>query len=219
MNKFGLTAQSPPSVVRLLQKGMDGEVPDTPKRADRIFEKVQNIIIGSNGIAVEAAKDEALALGLVPEVISTTLSGEAGEVGRWLAGKAREDLSRRLHGVDVPNCLISGGETTVHVRGKGKGGRNTELALSFAMEIDGIEGITMLSAGTDGTDGPTDAAGAIIDGTTIAKARELGLDPQKYLDNNDSYTFFKRTDSLLITGPTGTNVMDVQIVIIHPSLP
>jgi glycerate-2-kinase len=111
--------------------------------------------------------------------------------------------------------LISGGETTVIVKGSGKGGRNTELALSFAMEIEGVDGITFLSAGTDGTDGPTDAAGAIVDGQTITKAKSLGLDPQVYLDNNDSYNFFKETDSLIITGPTGTNVMDIQVVVVE----
>ncbi len=111
--------------------------------------------------------------------------------------------------------MISGGETTVTVRGNGKGGRNTELALSFAREIEGVDGITLLSAGTDGTDGPTDAAGAIVDGKTIAKAKSLGLNPEKYLEDNDSYNFFKEIDSLLITGPTGTNVMDIQIIIIE----
>jgi len=119
---------------------------------------------------------------------------------------------------DKPRCLLSGGETTVTVRGTGTGGRNQELALAFAMEIAGIKGITMLSAGTDGTDGPTDAAGAIVDGETVPKARALGMDPFAYLENNDSYTFFSRLDTLsgeayhVITGPTGTNVMDIQII-------
>jgi glycerate-2-kinase len=111
--------------------------------------------------------------------------------------------------------LISGGETVVTVTGEGKGGRNMELALSFAIEIKGMKGITMISAGTDGTDGPTDAAGAIVDGQTIIKARDMGLDPSEYLNNNDSYNLFSKIDSLLITGPTGTNVMDIQIVLIE----
>ncbi len=117
--------------------------------------------------------------------------------------------------VQSARCLISGGETTVTVKGNGIGGRNMELALSFAIEIEGIHGITLLSAGTDGTDGLTDAAGAIVDGNTIKKAKERNLNPQKYLDNNDSYNFFKIIGELFTTGPTGTNVMDLQIVIIE----
>jgi len=112
-------------------------------------------------------------------------------------------------------CLISGGETTVTVKGAGLGGRNMELALAFAMEIEGKEGITLLSAGTDGTDGPTDAAGAIVNGKTVKKAKAAGLDPVEYLANNDSYNFFRKIDGLFITGPTATNVMDIQIVVIE----
>jgi glycerate 2-kinase len=115
----------------------------------------------------------------------------------------------------LPICLISGGETTVTVTGTGKGGRNMELALGFALEIEGTSGITMLSAGTDGTDGPTDAAGAIVDGSTTAKARNKGLSPEEYLRNNDSYTFFHKSGGLFATGPTGTNVMDMQIIVIR----
>jgi glycerate-2-kinase len=111
-------------------------------------------------------------------------------------------------------CLISGGETTVTVKGDGVGGRNMELALAFALETDGREGVTLLSAGTDGTDGPTDAAGAIVDGYTITGAKAAGLDPVACLNNNDSYSFFKKTGELFVTGPTGTNVMDIQIMMI-----
>ena len=112
-------------------------------------------------------------------------------------------------------CFIYGGEPTVTVKGSGKGGRNTELALAFAIAADGMEGVTFLSAGTDGTDGPTDAAGAIVDGGTVKRAREKGLNPEDYLERNDSYSFFKETGELLITGPTGTNVMDLEIVLIE----
>lgn len=111
-------------------------------------------------------------------------------------------------------CFISGGETTVTVTGKGLGGRNMELALSFAMEIEGINGVSLISAGTDGTDGPTDAAGAIVDGQTVVRARALGMDPETFLKNNDSYHFFKEIDDLFVTGPTGTNVMDIQIMVL-----
>ena len=128
-----------------------------------------------------------------------------------LAEKAKKALLAQ-HGDKI--CMISGGETVVTVTGNGKGGRNMELALSFAIEIEGMDGITFLSAGTDGTDGPTDAAGAIVNGNTILKARDMGLDPLEYLNNNDSYNLFSKIDSLLVTGPTGTNVMDIQIVLI-----
>jgi glycerate 2-kinase len=121
---------------------------------------------------------------------------------------------RETKNFQEPLCLISGGETTVNVKGTGKGGRNMELALSFALEIDGIIGITLLSAGTDGTDGPTDAAGAFVDGLTFERANSLELNPRLYLENNDSYNFFKQAGGLYVTGPTGTNVMDIQVIII-----
>ncbi|MCK5505161.1 MAG: DUF4147 domain-containing protein, partial [Thermodesulfovibrionia bacterium] len=208
INKFNLADKAPENVINTFKEGIKGTIPDTPKQNNPVFGNVQNIVIGSNQIAINAAKKEAEALGFDAEIISTELTGDAGEVGKWLAEKALKERS------NSSKCLISGGETTVIVTGNGKGGRNTELALSFAMEIEGVDGITFLSAGTDGTDGPTDAAGAIVDGRAITKAKSLGLDPQNYLDNNDSYNFFKQTDSLIITGPTGTNVMDIQIAVI-----
>lgn len=211
LKKFYLLDKAPGSIVNIFKKGTDGTIPDTPKDDNPVFQNVQNIIIGSNKIAIDAAYKEAEVLGLDAEIISSELAGDAKEAGKWLAKKALEEHSNSS---SRSKCLISGGETTVIVKGNGKGGRNTELALSFAMEIDGIEGVTFLSAGTDGTDGPTDAAGAVVDGKTISKAKELGLNPQKFLDNNDSYNFFKKTGSLLITGPTGTNVMDIQIAVI-----
>jgi glycerate-2-kinase len=215
IDKYGLAEKAPARIIDLLHRGAKGFIADTPKKESPVFEKVQNIIIGSNGIAIEAAKKEAESLGFKAEIVSTEVEGEAREVGKWMAEKAKEIKGTGAHGHKGTKCLISGGETTVHVKGTGKGGRNTELALSFAMEVEGLEGITMLSAGTDGTDGPTDAAGAVVDGTTVTVAKDLGLNPQEYLDNNDSYNFFKKVDSLLITGPTGTNVMDVQIVVIE----
>jgi hydroxypyruvate reductase/glycerate 2-kinase len=212
IDKFNLSKKAPESVVDILSKGKQGMIPETPKEDNPVFKNVKNLIICNNMKALNAAKNKAQALGFRAEIISSDISGEASEVGRWLAEKAIRIKDSRGQGVS--RCLISGGETTVTVTGEGKGGRNMELALSFAMTIEGIDGITLLSAGTDGTDGPTDAAGAIVDGTTIEEARNLGLDPAKYLENNDSYNFFKQIDSLLITGPTGTNVMDVQIVLV-----
>lgn len=213
MEKYGLTERVPSQVLDLLTKGSNGLIPETPKRKSPVFARVENLIIGSNVKALNAASDRGGSLGFQVEILSSDVSGEAREVGRALAERAINIKKDRGQG--RPYCIISGGETTVTVRGNGLGGRNTELALSFAMEIDGIEGVTLLSAGTDGTDGPTDAAGAIVDGETAVRARAAGLDPGEYLNNNDSYNFFRKIDGLYITGPTGTNVMDIQIVIIE----
>ncbi|RJQ22609.1 MAG: glycerate kinase [Nitrospiraceae bacterium] len=207
MKKYGLMDKSPNSIIEILQKGKSGLVPETPKGGDKLFEGVENIIIGSSRTALDAAKRKAEELGFHAEILSSGLAGEAREVGKWLAEKAKEAKGAR--------CVLSGGETTVTVKGSGLGGRNMELALAFAMEIEDIDGITLLSAGTDGTDGPTDAAGAIVNGDTVRKAKAAGLAPMEYLNNNDSYNFFKEIDGLFITGPTGTNVMDLQIALIE----
>ena len=212
MEKFNLREKIPDQVWRLFMKGSEGEVSETPKKGDPVFARVENIIIGSNKIATVAAAGMASQSGFETTILSSEIQGEARSVAKWLAQKALEIKGRKADGKKI--CLISGGETTVTVRGTGLGGRNTELALAFAEEIAGLEGITLLSAGTDGTDGPTDAAGAIVDGQTIRMANTKGLDPEFYLNNNDSYTFFKNNGELLITGSTGTNVMDIQIVLI-----
>ena len=210
--RYNLYDRSPRNIVKVLEKGADGLIPETPKAGSKIFERVDNIIISSNRTALKAAVQKAEELGFQAEVLSSGLTGEAREVCKWLAKKAVE--IKNANRSTLPYCLISGGETTVTVKGNGLGGRNMELALAFAIEIDGIDGITLLSAGTDGTDGPTDAAGAIVDGKTVESARSTGLRPEVYLNNNDSYNFFKNIDGLLITGPTGTNVMDIQVIII-----
>lgn len=197
----------------ILIRGAAGEIPETPKEGNPVFVRVQNIIVGSNKKAIETAKREAQSQGYKTTIISAELQGEARDAATWLARKAievRRGLAGRSQG---KICLISGGETTVTVRGSGLGGRNTELALAFAQEIKGMKGITLLSAGTDGTDGPTDAAGAIVDGGTIERAEAAGINPGDYLKNNDSYHFFKAAGGLFITGPTGTNVMDLQIIL------
>lgn len=212
LKKYGLTG-IPESVSDVLLKGADGFLPETPKEESMVFEKVRNVIIGNNRKALEAAKRRSESLGFTTEIISSQITGEAREVGRWLARKALE-IQRGGHG-GKPLCIISGGETTVTVKGNGTGGRNMELALAFALEIEGAGGITLLSAGSDGTDGPTDAAGAIVNGQTIERARTGGLDPQGYLEDNDSYNVFKKIDGLFITGPTGTNVMDIQVLVIE----
>ena len=159
---------------------------------------------------------------IVARIVFESLQGEAREAARSLAQATRAELAAMQPG--ERRCLLWGGETTVTLRGTGLGGRNQELALAFALEIAGCSGVTLLSAGTDGTDGPTDAAGAIIDGSTAAAARSHGIDPQRYLDNNNSYAFFQRLDaatgahSHFKTGTTGTNVMDIQIVLLDKPL-
>ena len=211
IRKFRLEDSLPASVAEIIGNGMCRLVPETPKDDNLIFQSVRNIIIGSNKIATDAAKKAAELLGYSATVISNEVSGEASIVAGELARKSIA-LKKALNSGDKA-CLIAGGETTVTVRGSGKGGRNTELALVFGMEIKGLPGITFLSAGTDGTDGATDAAGAVVDDQTVAKAAEAGIDAWEHLKNNDSYTFFSKTGDLFITGPTGTNVMDLQIVL------
>ncbi|MFH1704142.1 MAG: glycerate kinase [Nitrospirota bacterium] len=215
IEKYGLIALTPRSVLETLHKGANGLIPETPKEGDKAFRKVENIIVGSNRKALEAAKTKAEKLGFHAEILSSEISGEARDVGRWFAKKAIETRNMLSAKHNTKICFISGGETTVTVKGNGLGGRNMELALSFAMEIEGIDGITLLSVGTDGTDGPTDAAGAIVYGETIKKAKAVGLDPEEYLENNDSYNFFEKFDGLFVTGPTGTNVMDIQIMVVE----
>ncbi len=215
IDKFGLSEEIPERVMKILRRGREGLIPETPKDNSPVFRNVKNIIIGNNLMALKTAREYAEEMDYKADIIATDISGEARDVGRWLADKVKELKDSRVQKFKNPLCLISGGETTVTVKGNGLGGRNMELALAFAIEIEGIDGITFLSAGMDGMDGPTDAAGAIVSGETVKTAKALGLDPMKYLEDNDSYNFFKEIDSLLITGPTGTNVMDIQITLIE----
>lgn len=212
IEKYNLLNRLPVKILSHIKKGIQGVIPETPKKNDRIFKNVRNIIIANNKIALESAKKCAEVYGCDAKIITHSLSGEAKIAGEKLAVMAIDHLRKARK---KPLCLISGGETTVQVRGAGKGGRNQELALAFAQKIAGIKGIALLSAGTDGIDGNTDSAGAIVDGDTIPIAERLGLNPQKYLENNDSYNFFKQAGGLFITGPTGTNVMDVQVVLLR----
>jgi len=171
---------------------------------------VQNLIVGSNRLAIDAAEVKARELGYRVSVLSTTVEGEAREVASMHASLVKRVLNSNRR----PACILSGGETTVTVRGKGLGGRNQEFVLAAAIELAGCGPVTIFSAGTDGLDGPTDAAGAIADSRTIGQATKLGLDPRAYLNDNNSYRFFERLDGLVKTGPTGTNVMDVRILLV-----
>jgi glycerate 2-kinase len=186
---------------------------ETPKPGDKIFEKTQNVVVGSNALAVDAAAAEARQLGYNPLVLSTFLEGEARQVARVHAAIAKE-IRAAGRPIKAPACVISGGETTVTIRGKGLGGRNQEFALAAAIDIAGLRDVAILSAGTDGTDGPTDATGAVADGETLARAETLGLNASGFLMNNDSYHFFEATGNLIKTGPTGTNVADIQLILV-----
>jgi hydroxypyruvate reductase len=219
IERYRLKAELPRSVNALLERGMSRQEPETARSADACFLRTRNVIVGSSAQALAAAREKAASLGWRPEVITTELRGDVRDAARLLARKAV--LARDEMKPGERRCLLSGGETTVVVRGTGKGGRNQELALAFALEIAGVSGITLLSAGTDGTDGPTDAAGAVVDGSVVNTARRHGIHPEVYLGNNDSYAFFQRLDTQsgeqhhLKTGPTGTNVMDIQIILIE----
>jgi len=186
---------------------------ETPKPDDPALGRVQNIIVGSNEQAIDAAARQSKALGYRTMVLSTRIEGETRDVAGVHAAIAQEILAtgRPLR---APACVLSGGETTVTIRGSGKGGRNQEFVLAAAIALDEAGPITVLSAGTDGTDGPTDAAGAIADSSTVSRAQALGLDAKAFLRNNDSYHFFEKVEGLVKTGPTGTNVMDARVVLV-----
>lgn len=213
LRRYRLEDRVPAGVRRVLEAGERGEVPETPKVGHPALEGVVHAVVGSNRLSLEAAASAARELGYRPLILSSRLQGEAREAARFLAAVAGEC---RLSGDPVapPACLLAGGETTVTLRGAGKGGRNQELALALALELEGWPGLAGLSGGTDGTDGPTDAAGAVSDHTTVERARARGLDPREYLEGNDSYTFFDVLGDLVRTGPTRTNVMDVQILLV-----
>jgi len=196
-----------------LQRGQAGELPETPKATEAIFTRSQTVIIGSNRIALQAAREEARARGYTTLILSSSVEGEARQIARLYAALARE-IRHSGEPVPPPACVMAGGETTVTVQGDGLGGRNQEFALAAALAIAGLDNVVVLSGGTDGTDGPTPAAGALADGHTVAQARALGLAPADFLRRHDSYHFFHALDDLLITGPTGTNVMDMHILLV-----
>ncbi len=215
LGRYALREKLPPRVRRHLERGLAGEIPDTPKPGDPLFDRVRNLLVGNNFRALSAAAVEAQALGFEPLILSATMTGETRHVAAVHAAIAREVLASG-NPRPAPLCLLSGGETTVTVRGSGKGGRNQEFALAAAIEIAELPGVTLLSAGTDGTDGPTEAAGAFAAGTTLARARRQGLDPRRALDDNDAFPFFEALGDLFVTGPTRTNVMDLRIVLVEP---
>jgi glycerate-2-kinase len=209
LKKHGLVDGVPTNVMNILRRGDSGKLPETPKEGDDCFKRVHHFVIGSNVDACEAAVGRLESLHRRPLYLTSNLEGEARSVGAIFASIARDvfgDNSRRSF-----RSLVAGGETTVTVRGSGKGGRNQEAALGASLMLDGMKGTAIAFIGTDGLDGPTEAAGAIADGSTIRRARRKGLEANDYLARNDSYSFFRELGDLVITGPTGTNVNDVWV--------
>lgn len=212
LKRYDLWTNTPNSVKKVLIEGMERLIPETPKLGDRVFEKVSNIVIGNNRLASLAAAKELQRRGINTLFLTSFMEGEARDVGLMVAALARE-VSTSGNPVSKPAAIIMGGETTVTVIGSGVGGRNQEIALSASTKIEGMDGLVVISLSTDGIDGPTDAAGAMADGNTMTRARRLGLRPQEHLKNNDSYSFFSKLGDLVYTGPTGTNVNDLSVIV------
>jgi len=208
VEKYGL--KIPEAAADILSRGAHGEHPESPKPGDPVFEKVVNLLIATNKMALDAACDAAKGLGYDAIVLSAGIQGEAREAAKKFCAIVKEVVAADRP-VRRPGCILWGGETTVTVTGGGIGGRNQEFVLAAGGELEGMEGVLVFSAGTDGIDGPTDAAGGFADGASWQRARRMGLDPLAALRDNDSYHLLQNIGDLLITGPTGTNVMDVQI--------
>ena len=217
VRKYALEDKLPQAVRDHLVQGAQGNIPETPKAGDPVFRNTVNIILGNNTLAVSAACATAQRLGYDARILSTTLAGEASEAGSYFAQLAKV-IDSGKSGIAKPAAIIAGGETTVTIRGKGKGGRNQELALAFAIELHriypGSSNIFFLSAGTDGSDGPTDAAGAFVTPALMEKMKAISAQAEACLKENDSYHFFRNTGDLFKTGPTYTNVCDIQILMV-----
>ena len=221
LERYQIVDRVPPSILQRLRSGRDGALPETPKPGDPLFARVANLIIGDNYLAGRAAVDAARRQGWSAHLLTTYLEGEARAAGRLVAGLAHgAALGAALGGSTFvrPVCLILGGETTVTLRGSGRGGRNQELALAAAIALEDYGAgsdpgtVAVVTLATDGNDGPTDAAGGIVTPATCARGRALGLDARTFLDANDSYNYLSALDSLVITGPTNTNVNDLTFV-------
>lgn len=213
LDKYNLTGDVTRGVINYLRDGYAGYHPETPKPGDIIFEGTLNVITGTNQTALRACKNEAVKLGYSSYIIDAALEGDVENVCESIINTALSFRNNKA--IPKPSCLLYGGETTIKVTGSGTGGRNQHLALSAALKLKDIHGITVLSAGTDGTDGPTDAAGAVADSGTLASALALKEDPINYLADFDSFNFFRKAGGLITTGPTFTNVMDIVVVIVE----
>jgi hydroxypyruvate reductase len=212
LKRYDIEQQVPPAIVQHLRRGLRHDIPETPKPENPLFARVHHVLVGSNRQAAEAALAQARAEGFHTLLLTTFLQGEARQAGRFLAAIAREIVA---HGQPLPRptCIIAGGETTVTLHGAGGlGGRNQELALGAVKDLAGLPEIALMTLATDGGDGPTNAAGAVVTGETLARARSLGLDPADYLARNDAYHFFEKLGDLLKPGPTQTNVNDLAVI-------
>ena len=208
LERYELLDSIPDSISAHLKRGLRGEIQETLKPGDPIFNQVHTVVVASNYQAAYAAKQTAFQLGFSSMILTTFLEGEARQVGRMLAGVLKQ-IAKTGEPLRRPACMIAGGETTVTVRGDGLGGRNLELALSSVSELKGLADVMLLTLATDGGDGPTDAAGGAVTGETYTQASRFGIDPQDYLNRNDSYRFFDKIGDLIKTGPTQTNVNDL----------
>jgi hydroxypyruvate reductase len=205
----------PAAIQDHIKLGLDGQIPETPKRNDEIFDRILTYIVGSNILALKAASAMAKKLGYRTLILSSMVEGETKEIARVHTAIAKEIL-KTGHPIPPPACIISGGETTVTIRGDGLGGRNQEFCLASALDIVELPPrVVLLSGGTDGNDGPTDAAGAMVDPLTVTRGQDAGISAERFLDRNDAYHFLNKTKDLLMTGPTNTNVMDVRLVLVR----
>ncbi|NNK84733.1 MAG: DUF4147 domain-containing protein, partial [Desulfobacterales bacterium] len=211
--KYKITENMPKAVVSHIKKGVSGKVAETPKEGNKIFKNTDYLIVAGNMEAINAARQESNKMGYKTLVLSSMIEGETREVARVHTAIAKEIL-KTGNPITPPACILSGGETTVNITGGGLGGRNQEFVLAAAIDIVKKNNIVVLSGGTDGGDGPTDAAGAIADSNTFERAESMSLNPLTFLLNNDSYHFFKQLGDLFITGPTNTNVMDLRIILV-----
>ena len=210
LDRFGLRPRVPQGVRAHLEAGACGQGEDTPKPGDPVLAGVTNVIIGNNALVVNAAVAEARRLGFATHLLTRSLQGEARDAAREFGDRLGE-IARTGVPVARPACLIAGGETTVTVRGRGTGGRCQEFALALVTALASLRNTVVLAAGTDGSDGPTDAAGAVVDPTTLERAHQKGLDVRRALADNDSHPFFAALHDLVVTGPTGSNLMDVYL--------
>jgi glycerate 2-kinase len=213
LDDYSLTASVPGRILKYLQEGATGQRSETPKPGDDVFKKIYNLLIGTNRLALEAARKKAIEFNMNPFIIDDQLQGDTSFVSEYIVETSLQFKGEKNE--VKPVCLLFGGETTIAVSGKGLGGRNQHLALSCAILLQNHTGITLLAAGTDGSDGPTDAAGAVVDSNTSPGAILRNIDPAKYLSEFDSYHFFKKAGGHIITGPTMTNVMDIIVVIVE----
>jgi hydroxypyruvate reductase len=210
LRRRGVWEAAPPSVRTRLTAGARGEIEETPKPGDPIFSRVTHHVVGNNVLVTDAAGARASELGYHATLLTRSLEGEARDVAR--------DLVARAGALPPPACLVAGGETTVTVHGQGRGGRCQELALAAAIALEGVSDVVLLAGGTDGTDGPTDAAGGIVDGATLGRMRAAGIDPRAALDDNDAHAALAASGDLLVSGPTNTNLLDLYLVV-HGACP